>query len=69
MKFVATRHEPDGKYGETLDASDWAEAERICAEKGWDLDGQLVQTIPANQTTIAEMDALISRRNSGQLDA
>lgn len=69
MKFVATRHEPDGHYGETIDAKDWADAERICAEKGWNLDGQLVQTIPFEQTSIAEMDALIARRNSGQLDA
>ena len=38
--FHASRLEPDGEYGEMFEAADWAEAERICEERGWMLRGR-----------------------------
>lgn len=34
MKFLATEFRRDGEYGVTVHASNWAEADRICAENG-----------------------------------
>ena len=45
MRYAATRFESDGLYAETFTADSWREAEGICAEKGWRLDGDNAQTI------------------------
>lgn len=50
MKFLATEFRPDGEYAVHIDASNWAEADRICAESGWRLDGEIGAIIPASDT-------------------
>lgn len=39
MKFLATRFELEGEFAEALDAASWEEAEKICVENDWRLDG------------------------------
>lgn len=47
MRYAATRFESDGMYAETFTANSWAEAETICEENGWRLDGDNAQVIKA----------------------
>lgn len=50
MKFVATELRSDGKkYGVDFEAANWGEAEKVCEENGWTLDGELHFTIPASE--------------------
>ncbi len=53
MRFVATRFERDAEYGEEFEAPSWTEAERICEENAWRLDGELKHTL----TGITDEDA------------
>lgn len=50
MRFLATEFRADGEYGVTVHASNWAEADRICIENGWRLDGEIGAVIPATDT-------------------
>jgi hypothetical protein len=50
MKFLATEFRPDGEYGVTVHAANWADADRICIENGWRLDGEIGAIVPATDT-------------------
>lgn len=41
MKFIATRHAPDGDYTEKFEAKSWSVAAEYCQKKMWRLDGEL----------------------------
>lgn len=69
MKFLATEYRDGGEYARTLDASDWKQAEYICKQRGWTLDGELMAMVPFEQTCVAEMDDMIERRNENRYDA
>lgn len=45
MKYLATRYEADGEYGEEFEAASMAEAEERCRANGWLLDGELMFTV------------------------
>jgi hypothetical protein len=59
--FHASRLEPDGEYGEMFEAADWAEAERICEERGWMLRGRGGYQMSGIDE--AEADAIIAAMN------
>lgn len=41
-QFFATRHHEGIEYGELLEAQDYSAAQRICRERGWGLQGEVV---------------------------
>lgn len=50
MRFCARELRSDGhQYGLDFEAGDWSEAEQICSENGWTLDGELHFVIPASE--------------------
>ena len=61
MKFCGTELRPDGyEYAVEFEAADWAEAEKVCNENGWNLDGELVASIEAtDEFGMKEADQLI----------
>lgn len=56
--YAATDYRPDGFYGVTIQADTWAEAERLCDERGYTLEGKLYAT--ATGITDAEADAILA---------
>lgn len=63
-RFLATRVEHDGEYGEVFFADDIKHAKEVCEKMGWFLDGELMMTIPCSEMTIEEADALIEQENA-----
>lgn len=66
MEFTATN---EWDYTVGFFAESWDDAHKVCAWNGWTLDGEIVATIPADQTTVQEMQAFVDRRNAGLLDS
>ena len=68
--FVATDfREIDGRertFGVQLKADDWSDAERICDQEGWRLDGELVCEVFA-WVSPEEVDA-VGRQIAGGLN-
>lgn len=52
MIFLADEKRVDGTYGHNIDATDWTEAERICASLGWQLKGTLEVVLDADSGEI-----------------
>lgn len=68
MRFCATEIRSDGQqYGVDFNAPSWAEADRICIENGWTLDGELHYIIPASADFgHKEADELVSVLNEAE---
>jgi len=49
IEFSATK---SNGYSERFAADSWNEAHEICEMNDWKLDGEIIATIPADQTTI-----------------
>ena len=47
-RYLATRFEMDGEYGETVFAPSWEAAEKVCNANDWRLDGEVGAVIPAS---------------------
>lgn len=62
LKFLATRVEHDGEYGEVFFANDTAHAQSVCEKMGWFYDGQIMHSVSG--MTIEEADALIEQENA-----
>jgi hypothetical protein len=69
VKFLAAEFRDDGEYCVTLEAANWAAAEKVCDANGWKLKGRYAGSVDAGAGFgEAEADALIAQHNSGGLN-
>lgn len=66
--FVTTYRKSDGLYGGEVEALDFEHAQRICDERdlGETVEGELMGTIPADQTTPANVQEICDSMNDEQ---
>ena len=64
-KFIATSFKNDDEYSEEFEAETAQDAIKLCEEKGWQLEGELIMSIPFDAMTFEEIDALCNSKNIG----